>query len=348
MSALFAAGNIGLLEELVELDIFHTGVNDFLRYASTANRGKRKVRDFSSFFPLPVEYFKSNTRPSVPNSEIRTWVTSSGTTGTPSRIPLDIHTSTAQMKAAAKTFGSVIGNVRRPLLIIDSSSILHSGGEHSARAAGSLAMVRMSSMHSWLLDEEHNVGELTARFSQQNHKPFVFGFTYMVYQHLFQGQCDFGDIFHGATLIHGGGWKKLERFAVSKEKFYRQLKERHGFARIVDYYGMVEQLGSVWLEAESDIGVFLPNEFSGAIIRDAKTLEVVTELGQPGLIQVFSSIPRSYPGHSLLTGDLGMLREVYLDGQRLIGLSVLGRMPSLEPRGCSDAIVDVAVDQTDD
>ena len=346
MSFPYSVGNAKLLEELKELNGFHLDKSAFLSSAVNKNSGDFIARDLSSFFPLPVDYFKGNTQPSVPSSQISTWVSSSGTLGTPSRIPLDIETSTLQSKAAAKTFGSVLGEKRRPLLLIDSSEILKAGGQHSARAAGSLAMIRMSSMHSWLLDEEESRDKLVTKFAHQDAKPFVFGFTFMVFQHLYDKHPDVGKIFEGATLIHGGGWKKLEQYAVGRGKFYRELRDRYGFSRIVDYYGMVEQLGSIWLESPNEPGVFLPNHYSGALIRDTKTLEVISELGRPGLIQLFSTIPRSYPGHSLLTGDLGALEQIDSNGEKIIGLRVNGRMPSLEPRGCSDAAVEAALGLT--
>ena len=40
------------------------------------------------------------------------------------------------------------------------------------------------------------------------------------------------------------------------------------------------------------------------LCRDINTLEVLPE-GEVGVIQLFSTLPRSYPGHSLLTEDIG-------------------------------------------
>lgn len=343
MSSFISAGSSSLLEELAELNSLHMRANEFLRSLVDIKPSEPRVSDFSSFFPLPVDYFKGVCEPSVPNENILSWITSSGTLGVPSRIPLDRETSLLQMKAAASTFAALLGNVRRPLLIIDTAETLKSGGEHSARAAGSLAMLRMSSMHSWLLDDEANLASIISKYSRQKVKPFVFGFTSMVYQHLYERHIDLGQTFQGATLIHGGGWKKFEKYSVSRDKFYGELEQRYGFAQIVDYYGMAEQLGSIWLEAPNNRGVFLPNKYSGALIRDLNTLEVIRDLAKPGIIQLFSTIPRSYPGHSLLTGDLGSLELVNSNGAKLIGLRVLGRMPTLEPRGCSDAIIDAAL-----
>jgi hypothetical protein len=61
-------------------------------------------------------------------------------------------------------------------------------------------------------------------------------------------------------------------------------------------------------------------------------------VGEEGLIESFSTIPRSYPGHAVLTEDLGVVHGV--DGcrcsRRGAYFSVIGRLPAAELRGCSD------------
>jgi hypothetical protein len=57
-----------------------------------------------------------------------------------------------------------------------------------------------------------------------------------------------------------------------------------------------------------------------------------------GLIQLLSVIPRSYPGHSLLSEDLGEF--IGIDdckcGRSGKYFNVYGRVKSAEVRGCSD------------
>ena len=56
------------------------------------------------------------------------------------------------------------------------------------------------------------------------------------------------------------------------------------------------------------------------------------------MIQVVSCLPTSYPGHSLLTEDLGVIRGTDRPDLELRGrcFEVLGRVPRAELRGCSD------------
>ncbi len=108
-----------------------------------------------------------------------------------------------------------------------------------------------------------------------------------------------------------------------------------GIERVYDYYGMVEQTGSIYMECEcghlhapifSDIIIRRPIDFSEA------------EIGEKGIIQVVSVLPESYPGHSLLTEDEGIvLGEDDCPCQRKGKyFKIIGRIKNAEIRGCSD------------
>jgi hypothetical protein len=62
--------------------------------------------------------------------------------------------------------------------------------------------------------------------------------------------------------------------------------------------------------------------------------------GETGVIQVLSLLPGSYPGHSLLSEDMGVIEKVdpRQDGWMGKGLRIFGRVPKAELRGCSDVI----------
>jgi hypothetical protein len=59
---------------------------------------------------------------------------------------------------------------------------------------------------------------------------------------------------------------------------------------------------------------------------------------------VLSLIPHSYPGHSLLTEDMGVIRSIDAgdEGWMGKGLEVLGRVARAELRGCSDVLASAA------
>ena len=136
-------------------------------------------------------------------------------------------------------------------------------------------------------------------------------------------------------LIHGGGWKKLISEAVSQEEFHARLKEACGLENIHDYYGMVEQTGCIYMQCE--YGHLHASIFSDIIIRKPEDFSECG-LGERGIIQVLSTIPESYPGHSLITEDEGILLGVddCPCGRKGKYFKVIGRLKNAEIRGCSD------------
>ena len=76
----------------------------------------------------------------------------------------------------------------------------------------------------------------------------------------------------------------------------------------------------------SDIFIRRPYDFS------------IADLGERGIIQTLSILPTSYPGHSLLTEDEGiLLGEDDCECSRLGKyFKMLGRVKNAELRGCSD------------
>ena len=138
-------------------------------------------------------------------------------------------------------------------------------------------------------------------------------------------------------LIHGGGWKKLADLAVGTTRFKQSLEESCGLRpdHIRDYYGMVEQTGSIHLECER--GNLHSSMFSEVMIRRATDFGSAS-VGEPGVIQCLSVLPRSYPGHSLLTEDEGVLLGVDDCPCGRMGkyFQVFGRLKNAEIRGCSN------------
>jgi hypothetical protein len=76
----------------------------------------------------------------------------------------------------------------------------------------------------------------------------------------------------------------------------------------------------------ADILIRRPSDFS------------VAEMGEEGIIEVLSMIPLSYPGHALLTEDIGVLlgEDDCSCGQLGKYFQIHGRVESSEVRGCSD------------
>ena len=287
---------------------------------------------------LPVRAFKELDLASVPRDEIIKVLTSSGTTGQAvSKINLDAPNANRQQRALAAVMRAVLGGERLPMLIVDSRSVISSRGSFSARAAGVIGMMTFGRQHCWLLDSEmrldkEQLREFLATFGG---RPFlIFGFTFMAWRYLLQ-QLEPGEVdLSGGILIHSGGWKKLESEAVDNDTFKAEWRRRTGLSNVRNFYGMVEQIGSTFFEGE-DGWMYAPN-FADVVIRRPSDW-AVAEPGEPGVIEVISALPTSYPGNVLLTEDLGISAPDATEGEWLgPRFKILGRLPKAELRGCSD------------
>lgn len=292
---------------------------------------------------LPVRLFKEHTLKAVPDDEVFAVLTSSGTTGAASRVFLDRSAAARQQEMLAATLRVVLGPRRLPTLFVDAASTLDRNAVRATRAAALLGMLVYSRGHAFLLDSDGRIDEAALRsfLSAHGERPFlVFGFTYLVWEHLRRAARLPGVDLHNAVVVHTGGWKKLADRAVDNVEFRRALIAA-GVGRIHGYYGMVEQIGTVFVEGATTHQLYCP-DFADVLVRDPQTWQPVP-VGTPGLIQVMSTVPRSHPGHVLLTEDVGVVHGVDdgdWPGKRF---SVLGRLPKAEARGCSDTLPDMGL-----
>jgi acyl-CoA synthetase (AMP-forming)/AMP-acid ligase II len=290
---------------------------------------------------LPVSLFKTHELSSVPVSDVIKVLTSSGTTGQqPSRIFLDAETASVQSAVLVKVAQHFLGKDRLPMVIVDHPGVLRDRTSHSARGAGILGMAQFGHRPFYALREDMSLDEegLVAYLEQAaGRKVLVFGFTFMVWQYLVRALERSGRRLSlpGGILVHSGGWKKLQDAAVSPATFRQRVQAATGVDQVINFYGMVEQVGGVYFE--NPLHHLQAPIFSEVIVRDPVTLEPLPD-GQAGLVQVLSCLPTSYPGHSLLTEDLGVVRGADPEGTGMGGryFEVLGRVPKAELRGCSD------------
>jgi hypothetical protein len=284
---------------------------------------------------LPVGLFKTRELRSIPEAEVFRVLNSSGTTGAgASRIHLDRSAAADQTRHLAHTLRAVLPGRRLPMLMVDSISVTTGS---SARSAGVLGMATFGRDHVYALDEQEqlDLAAIKGFLAVHGKEPFlVFGFTYLVWQSLYRVAVEHGLDLSQGILVHSGGWKKLAALAVDNAEFRRRFADDTGLTRVHNYYGMVEQIGTVFVEGPSGGSLYCP-DFADVVIRDPHTW-AEQPAGVPGVIEVVSTLPRSYPGHVLVTEDVGVLHGVDdgdWPGKRF---GVLGRLPSAETRGCSD------------
>lgn len=297
---------------------------------------------------LPVRLFKELELKSIPQEEIVKTMTSSGTTGQAvSKIFLDRETSANQQRTMVKIVQEFTGSARMPMIIIDCPGVVKNRTMFSARGAGILGFSMFGSKKIYALGDNMKLDiEGLREFLTQNkeQKILLFGFTFMIWQHFYKELLRLkteGISFDlsGGVLIHGGGWKKLISEAVSHDEFHKKLGDVCGLKDIHDYYGMVEQTGCIYMECEC--GKLHASNFSDVIIRRPFDF-TEADIGERGIIQVVSTIPESYPGHSLLTEDEGEVLGVddCPCGRKGKYFKIYDRLKNAELRGCSDTYAD--------
>ena len=308
-----------------------------------------KLLDYNREYPneadnlpfIPVRLFKEYELRSVPKKDIIKIMTSSGTTGQQvSKIYLDRKTAIKQTQVLNKIMAHFFGKKRLPMLIIDSESVIKNKKSFSARAAGVLGFSMFGRDVTYALDEKMNLNyEAVENFclKHENENILIFGFTFMIWQHFYLELSKTNRTFYlsNASFLHGGGWKKLKEESVDNDTFKNKLEKVCGAKNYHNYYGMVEQTGSIFMECE--FGFLHSSIFSDIIIRNPNDFSLCRK-GEVGLIQLASLLPHSYPGHLILSEDLGEIVGVDNCPCGRLGkyFKVHGRIEKAEVRGCSD------------
>jgi len=301
-------------------------------------KNNQKIKNFPM---IPVRLFKKYDLKSVPSSKVIKKLVSSGTTGDQlSKIYLDKNNAKNQIRVLQKIMQSLIGKKRLPMLIIDQDPKLSDRSTFNARAAAIYGFSLFGTNYCYLLNKDNKIkynalNNFLKKYGKN--KFFIFGFTSIIFENLlkkFSGKSlNFN--FKKGILLHGGGWKKLEKIKINNNIFKKKLFNKLQLKNVYNYYGLVEQTGSIFIECKC--GYFSTSNFSDILIRD-KHFNIAKN-GKRGLIQLISLLPTSYPGHNILTEDIGEIigEDTCKCGTKGKYFLVHGRAKEAEIRGCSDA-----------
>ena len=334
-----------LTKRLTDLTLMHQEkCTEYGRMLEAIGFKNEKISSFRDLPFIPVRMFKEHNLKSLTDEEVFKIMTSSGTTGQAvSKIYLDKTTASNQQKALVKIVSEFTGASRMPMIILDCPSVVKNRAMFSARGAGILGFSIFGSKKIYAFDDDMRLDVEGLKLFLSEHRGeriLLFGFTFMIWQYFYKELLrlrEEGEIFDlsNGILIHGGGWKKLVSEAVSHDEFHKRLQDICGLHDIHDYYGMVEQTGCIYMECE--YGHLHSSIFSDVIIRRHLDFSEA-DIGEKGIIQVVSTIPESYPGHSLLTEDEGFIEGIddCPCGRKGKYFKIIGRLKNAEIRGCSD------------
>lgn len=300
-----------------------------------------RIAHYNELPMLPVRLFKELSLKSVPDKDLAKSMTSSGSSGQKvSKLYLDRQTAMAQQNVGVKITSGFLGIKRMPFVIIDSPAILKSREAYTARGAAALFFSLFGSERIFALKDDMSLdidGVAAFLDKHKDRQILLFGFTFMVWQHLYCALRDAGIKldFHNGLLIHSGGWKKMESLRVSEQVFQEKLKEQCNITSIFNEYGMAEQSGTIYFQCEH--GFYHASIFSDVITRRGTDLSVC-DFGESGMIELVSVLPHSYPGHILLSEDEGVIcgEDDCPCGRLGKYFHIKGRLKNAELRGCSD------------
>lgn len=333
--------NVFFKKSINDLNQFHyQHSNYYKKYLNSINFKFKRNNAIERIPFLPVRLFKKFDFLSINKKNIYKTLYSSGTTSNQlSKIYLDKENALNQIKVLKNIFEKTLGKIRCPMLIIDKKrEIKRNNFNASIAAINGFSMFANKVIYLLNDNDEINYQKLNEFLKKNMGKKFmIFGFTSNIYLNLIK-KINLKKIprksFNNAFLIHGGGWKKIEKKKISRNKFNNLLKEKLGLNKVINYYGLIEQIGSIFFEC--NCGYFIASNYSEILIRD-KNFNICKS-GERGFVQLLSLLPTSYPGHSILTEDIGEIVEdqkcrCFGSGKRFL---IHGRLENAELRGCSN------------
>lgn len=340
------------MQALQEECIFHYEHNGmYQRFCDRKGFDPHQPFTIEEMPPVSVSVFKELgfKLNSVPKEDLTLALQSSATSGVPSTIVVDKETAKRQAKAMIKVIGEFIGKERKPFLVMDIDPRSSYKKLLGARFAAVTGYLRFANKIGYFLKaDENNVSYFDVDGIQEyvkaleTDKPVVvFGFTYILYQHVLQSIEKAGvkiQLPKGSKIIHIGGWKKLESEKISKELFNNRLSKYFGIesADVIDIYGFTEQMGLNYPDCEC--GWKHTSSYVRVLVRDTVTREVLPP-GKEGLLEFITPVPHSYPGNAVLTDDIGIIDvDCCKNGRAGTRFKIVGRMKKAEVRGCGDIL----------
>ena len=281
-------------------------------------QGVTDLTDPLSLPPLPTLYFKRHALFSLPENKFLIKATSSGTSGSMSRMAFDAGSLLRGLAMVWRMtrYHHLLSPVPCHYLILGYQP--HRGNDTAFSKTGygftffAPALSRTYALvwreGSYQLDLEG----LRRRLLRCARGPFpirTIGFP--AYTWLLLSQMEKEGIHlkmpKGSKITMGGGWKQFEGQQVEKAELYRLAESVLGIEEknCVEFFGAVEHpiLYTTCKHHHYHVPVY-----SRIVIRDPDTLEPAPN-GTPGLVNLMTPMVRSVPILSVMTDDLGILHD---------------------------------------
>ena len=270
-------------------------------------------------------------------------LTSSSTSGAdPSKIVLDRRSSELQARSSIAILKEMVGGEMRPLIVLDSAGALRQRGEVMARVAAAMSLRPLAAEIHFVLDDVQDADSMNwrqiAEIFRKHDDVLVYGFTWILWKAWAAAEipAEAAAAMAGKRIhfVHSGGWKKLEQVKVGQPEFDAALlRGLRADSKVVDYYGLVEQVGVIYPICEA--GYRHAPRWSAVVVRNPWTMQPAVD--EEGLLQLVNVLAWGAPYHSVLTEDLGRVMPGSCPcGRAGTRFELLGRAPNAEVRGCAN------------
>ena len=329
------------LRELNELTRHHlAGCPEYTRIWPNW-QGSDSVADFPFLHvgTFKAIQFKTDAEGLKHQRVLKSSATSSGVS---SQILLDQRSVELQAQSSSAILRDFLRSDLRPLVVLDSAGGLRAGSEVSARIAAALSLKPLASDIFFLLkdsaDPKSGKWDQLLRLAEKNDSLLVYGFTYMLWTAW--AQADMPTSVRSALrgkridFVHSGGWKRLEAQRVGRKEFDEVLTGGlDPRSQVVDFYGLVEQVGVVYPMCSA--GYRHIPVWADAIVRDPWAMQSVED--NDGQLQLVNLLAWGAPYHNVLTEDMGrIVPGACACGRKGKKFEFVGRIPKTEVRGCAN------------
>ena len=152
-------------------------------------------------------------------------------------------------------------------MIIDKKDSFYNRNNFSAKNAAIRGFSQFFKNKIFLLNKDNQINQQSINYIKKKDGLLYFGFTSVIWDKFLKFFLKKKITNHkNSFLVHGGGWKKLADLNINRKKLNDHIFRSLGINKIHNYYGMVEQTGSIFMECEN--GYYHPSIFSEIIIRD--------------------------------------------------------------------------------
>lgn len=346
------------VQAMVELSRWHASRNAW--YAAMLAQNKvdlDDVRTLADLARLPVvhaNFFKHHEVKSVPDDAISTHLTSSGTTGQKSQMFFDAYTmdTARRMVDDAMRARGVPSDAPANYLV---NAYEPYAGFKVGTSNTNQYLMRYAPVAEafWTLrcvgEGQHEFDAFGAaqallRFADSGRPVRIIGFPAFLHftlERMAQMAMPPLQLPEGSWVIFGGGWKGHADKEISRAALQAQIGERLGIGprNIVETFGAVEHC--IPYVGCSHQHLHVP-VWSEVLIRDVRTL-APTGYDTPGFLSFLSPYITSVPAHSVVMGDLAVLRS---PGSCACGAStawfeVLGRAGTSSNKSCAAAAAEL-------